>query len=710
MKNLLTTFFVLLFLSSSLFSQSKELKEQIDAQYLSLSHKAFIYAVSPQTKAADMRWITWEKQAEKEAIKAPDAPLIPDTSWSFSERKMPTDSMYVPASSTYYFLSGEQGGYYNSTREGFNWNRDTENWDKTTWQKTYYNGSRSDSSISLHYTAGDSIPSSGNKFRYPQTPTGNADYETFRDHYSQYSGWQKDSWTEYYRNEQGYDTLRSEHAYSTQSMDYYKTYEYKNIQSENFNLNSSKSFDLNGDIRKWSYSFSKLIENQQYDYQVSKEYDPIKKMLIGQDSTKFVYKKDHVEARHYNWPDSTWQLSNMYRSYQRTFENPDPDDTYHPTITQVDSVIYYSVYPDSTDENGNIVIDDAISRTEFDYDENGNQIELRNYSLSPQGTGLLVLNSKTEYEYVMIKGTARQSRQTMYKVLNTAANELYVETEYKWVYNENGSFKEYSYTSLDSNGDTTRVNKTVYETFNDELRRTLYYRWDYQDKRLFLRNYKVNYTKRFEELSHYMNQSGTVDYYNNGNRRINTKGRYPIVFNDGPIMAEQGDTLSFYVSGRNIDFSIPSITVTDMPTTATYNPETRKFYWVVDEEDPAPMYYTATNSTGSSKIEVLFTDMASATGVANEKEYTAGSFELKQNYPNPFNPITSIAFNLPKAGEITLTVYNMLGQQVATLVQGKMNAGTQTVQFDASNLASGMYIYRLQTANFVETRKMMLIK
>ncbi len=86
------------------------------------------------------------------------------------------------------------------------------------------------------------------------------------------------------------------------------------------------------------------------------------------------------------------------------------------------------------------------------------------------------------------------------------------------------------------------------------------------------------------------------------------------------------------------------------------------------------------------------------------------SYSLAQNYPNPFNPTTTIQYSLANTGNVSLKVYDILGREVATLVNGRQTAGEYTVQFNAANLASGIYFYRLQAGDFVQTKKMMLVK
>ena len=92
------------------------------------------------------------------------------------------------------------------------------------------------------------------------------------------------------------------------------------------------------------------------------------------------------------------------------------------------------------------------------------------------------------------------------------------------------------------------------------------------------------------------------------------------------------------------------------------------------------------------------------------EEYTPRTFRLIGNYPNPFNPVTSIEYELDKQLPVSLRVYNLAGREVATLVNGEKNAGRYRVEFDASNLASGVYIYRLSTPTGVLSQSMTIVK
>jgi hypothetical protein len=92
------------------------------------------------------------------------------------------------------------------------------------------------------------------------------------------------------------------------------------------------------------------------------------------------------------------------------------------------------------------------------------------------------------------------------------------------------------------------------------------------------------------------------------------------------------------------------------------------------------------------------------------REILPTGFTLMQNYPNPFNPSTTIRFSIPKAAQAKLAVYNITGQEVATLIDGVTNAGPHEVEFNAAALPSGVYFYSLSSGGFTETKKMLLMK
>lgn len=116
------------------------------------------------------------------------------------------------------------------------------------------------------------------------------------------------------------------------------------------------------------------------------------------------------------------------------------------------------------------------------------------------------------------------------------------------------------------------------------------------------------------------------------------------------------------------------------------------------------------DSNGRGSLFVNSLKITSSTTTSIEDQQMIEAFTLAQNYPNPFNPTTVIQYGLNSASEVRLSVYNMLGQEVAILESGVKSAGLYTSNFDATGLTSGIYIYRLTTETGSITKKMMLVK
>jgi len=125
--------------------------------------------------------------------------------------------------------------------------------------------------------------------------------------------------------------------------------------------------------------------------------------------------------------------------------------------------------------------------------------------------------------------------------------------------------------------------------------------------------------------------------------------------------------------------------------------------------------YSYVDTKGSGKTfyrlcQVDFDGTSKYSKVVEVGELAPASFELSQNFPNPFNPVTNIKYSVASAQQVTLKVFNVLGKEVATLVNEKKEVGTYSIDFSALNLASGTYIYRLQAGAFVQTKKMVVLK
>lgn len=113
---------------------------------------------------------------------------------------------------------------------------------------------------------------------------------------------------------------------------------------------------------------------------------------------------------------------------------------------------------------------------------------------------------------------------------------------------------------------------------------------------------------------------------------------------------------------------------------------------------------------GSTEASYSVSDSQMTGTSVDEESGVPTDYQLAQNYPNPFNPSTTISYSLPAATDVTLKIYSITGKEVATLVNATQGVGSYEVQFDASSLASGLYMYRLEAGSFTETRLMSFIK
>ena len=153
-------------------------------------------------------------------------------------------------------------------------------------------------------------------------------------------------------------------------------------------------------------------------------------------------------------------------------------------------------------------------------------------------------------------------------------------------------------------------------------------------------------------------------------------------------------------------------------------PDTSRFYWGLKyrifnrnrHPNDGEAYLAKNSSVVENDEEHLFLadyktgQEVQVTGVNKRNTKLPGNYSLEQNYPNPFNPSTVIRYSLPNNEFVTLKVYNILGKEITTLVNQKQSSGTYEVNFDASNLTSGIYFYQISTNNFSQVRKMMLLK
>ncbi|MCB9066625.1 MAG: tandem-95 repeat protein [Calditrichae bacterium] len=185
-----------------------------------------------------------------------------------------------------------------------------------------------------------------------------------------------------------------------------------------------------------------------------------------------------------------------------------------------------------------------------------------------------------------------------------------------------------------------------------------------------------------------------------------------IVFNGDML-----DTLRIWDAISDVDDSLSAMNITWQAF-----PDTLAFSWLADSgwlqvgakqtnaSVTAELVVTVSDAAGASVSDTIGVRIIGVMGIGDDDGNMPQQFVVYQNYPNPFNPQTTIRFGIPVAEKVKISVYNILGQQVAVLLNEQMPAGYHTVQFDARQIASGMYFYLVQTEKNRSVHKMMLIK
>ena len=179
-------------------------------------------------------------------------------------------------------------------------------------------------------------------------------------------------------------------------------------------------------------------------------------------------------------------------------------------------------------------------------------------------------------------------------------------------------------------------------------------------------------------------------------------GEYEFAFSAGP-RSDGSNEIRYYINKTGGTYSFGGLITDNSKVIDTYN----SFNIALNTHS------VGTTELHLSDVKVDRGEHISVPGVVaieDNSDLLPTEYALNQNYPNPFNPTTTIEFAIPKSGNVSLVVFDILGRQVAELVQGQYDAGYFKVNFDASNLASGIYFYRLETNSFVSVKKLMLLK
>ncbi len=716
---------------SSSFAQTNRIKE-IENQYKTGLHKSFLHQVSPQIKSID-EIVFSLMNSETQVSSHNDLPeLLPiDTTWSYGEQRLDEEVVFTPGFLSRQFVSGDTLTSYVYNNNSFTWSEDSLKWVFGSSRKHYVTTGHVDSlfvSFENGYNPGE--PFTYQRI-FPKEPAENASYEEF---YVVFN-WDTDQWQPLYReliyrDDSGLDTLYKEYTFDVEAQGYQLSKETRKwiiegsskissqyisyqqgliVDRDTYEFGSGYSsfleenFDSSGVLTEGYLEFTLIDDEERHIYTVDKEYDSETLTYVSQDSLHFIYEPNdsYTEAEGYARSDNGWVFDNAYSSYSSLHVSGD---------VLTDSILVFEVgYNEETESYERIRVS---AKTIIEYEEGGNVLSRQEYDTHENELKMIF-----EYKYEYVKpGIGEENFGNGFSKHEILRRDLELDEMYQWVLTEvsyddaipRQGYLRSNYT-FSPNGEIILGSIIKIDTLFDGRLMESRFEWSPEENDFMLVEYEV-YDDALADQVFYQSSDRNffMGEYSTTKRDFTAKKSYPGVFNDGPIFISQGDTVSVYISALNPDMTIPDVEVSNIPATASYNPETRHFFWIVDDTEPSPMTYKAIRGDKSVTVEVEFSSQSLS--VNNEGEERPNEFELFQNYPNPFNPTTTIAYSINTPSEISLEVFNIAGQKVATLYEGLQQAGDFEVTFDAGSLSSGIYLYRLKSAGEVKIQKMALIK
>ena len=561
MKKLLILFTLIFFAFNIQVLAQNQMQEKLDRQYFDKVHQQFIYQVSPQAKALDEFHIKQFKDLQV-SMENYQLPNYSDTSWTYNEEKVLGDSAYSPNQFTYSFSEDISENAYKSYFQAIKM-VDEDNYYLSRNQMTSYTDDEIDSTVTLYYQEGQEDPYTGQKYIYLKDPSEGASRETIWDAFvSSTQTWERQNRRLYYRSEVGYDTLTVEYAWDADEEEEFLREERRNYSTDEFTIYETKrwnNYEENGQqaIDYWTKQYSSLGEDGRINYTTYKTLNGEGTALQRQDSLGYDYSSNgDVKGRDYDWVDGAYVLKGAY-------------DTFYSEVagSQVaDSVINYSVV--FNDETQMYEIDSPLTKSIFEYDENGRQIYVGNYDNPGNDSGLRLLN-ETYHTY---DSQGRQIRTVAYSLSDGEMKKSY-EFEYRYTDEWGRISSIYMYYNADGsirNGrrsETAFVDTDGFEGYKD-------FEWDVENEKWVSTRVLTRGLYAGDSIAQ------TSDFRNGYYSRSINSGlseKKVAVLNDGPIFLNSPDTtLMFYISAWSIDIKRPNVEINDLPEGATFDPETRR--------------------------------------------------------------------------------------------------------------------------------------